>query len=118
MKHLLIAVFFLPVLLAGTASAQTMGPGGGYGGPGYGGYGGMMGPGPGGYGGMMGGGWNSFPPENAKVLTFDQVVSDVNNYLRSNWNPNLKLAEVWQSTTSSMPKSERRTLVSAPLSYW
>lgn len=81
MKRLLIIIVALSILAVGSTSAQMMGPG----------YGGN-----GGYGGMMGGWWNSPPPENAKALKIDQVAEDVNNYLKSYWNPDLKLAEVWE----------------------
>jgi rusticyanin len=55
MKRLWMIAAVLSALALGSASAQMMGPGGGYAGPGgYGGYGG--------YGGMMGGGYGRMGP--------------------------------------------------------
>ena len=72
MKRVLIVVGVLSIMIAGSASAQMMGPGsGGYGG----------------YGGMMGGWWNSPPPQNAKALTIDQAADIVQKYLKDFWSP-------------------------------
>jgi hypothetical protein len=75
-----------------------MGPGYGYGmgpgmmGGGYGGYG-MMGPGYGyGYGPQYGYGQQYGQP--SKLLSEDQVRQEVENYLRSTRNPNLKMGKI------------------------
>jgi hypothetical protein len=65
-------------LVAGLSSAQMMGPGRGWrgGGPGW--------------------WWNATPPGNTPQLTIDQAAAKVDEYLKEFWNPDLKLAEVWE----------------------
>ncbi len=60
---------------------------------------GMMGGGPSGGPpgwGMMGGWWDFTPPPGAKQLSMDQVVQDVQGYLKEFWGPDLKLTEVME----------------------
>jgi hypothetical protein len=78
-----------------------MGPGyGGYGmGPGYGGYGmgpGMMGPGYGGYGMGPGYGYGYGPQyqQPQKPLDENDAKAELENYLKSTRNPNLKLGKI------------------------
>ena len=121
-KALLLGATVVLVLLLGVCAgyAQPMGPGYGYGmgpgmmGPGY-GYGmgpGMMGPGYG-YGmgpGMMGPGYGYGPgpqygygpqgKESAEPLSQDDVKDEVENYLKSTRNPNLKVGKIEDRGTS------------------
>ncbi len=72
----LLSLAFM-TLVAGLSFAQMMGPGwGGYGrGPWW---------------------WNRTPPQSPPRLTIDQAAAKVDEYLQEFWNPDLKVAEVWE----------------------
>ena len=78
-KGLRLPLFSLAfmTLVAGLSFAQMMGPGrGGYGrGPWW---------------------WNRIPPRSTPRLTIDQAAAKVGEYLNEFWNPDLKVAEVWE----------------------
>ncbi len=60
---------------------------------------GMMGGGPSGGSpgwGMMGGWWGTRPPGSGKELTMDQVVGNLQSYMKASWGPDLELAEVME----------------------
>ena len=58
--------------------------------------------------GMMGGWWD-FRPPGAKALTIDQVVEELQNYLKASWGPDLKLAEVMEFDNQFYAAAEEKS---------
>ena len=104
-RYIVMIAFVLLIVGAISATAQMMGRGGmmgrgpygrnpGWGGPdrdfpGWGGPG-MMGP------GMVNAPWNYAPPGDVEPLSIDQAAEQVEKYLDSWGNPDIKLAEVME----------------------